>query len=237
MSRSFFVVIPAAGTGSRFGAGVPKQYLPLNGDALIRHTLSAVLSDLRITRVMVVLSPDDALWDDRFLPATLPGRIAVVRRGGQTRAESVLNGINALKETVQVNSDDWVLVHDAARPCLSGALLTTLINRLQDDPVGGLLAIPVADTLKRADNTDRVVATVDRRQLWQAQTPQMFRLGLLHAALTSGDRSGVTDDASAIEMLGHRPSLVPGSLCNLKVTYPEDLALAETILAAAQPRI
>lgn len=236
MSRSFFVVIPAAGTGSRFGADQPKQYLPLHGEPLIRHTLRALLSDARIGRVVVVLAPDDAYWDDAFLPEGAVSRMSLVRLGGATRADSVINGINALKEYVDVNSEDWVLVHDAARPCLSPSHLAMLIDTLQDDPVGGLLAIPVADTLKRADAADRVEMTVDRRQLWQAQTPQMFRLGLLQAALSTGDLAGVTDEASAIEKLGHRPSLVPGSLSNLKVTYPEDLALAEMILAAQNPR-
>lgn len=126
-----------------------------------------------------------------------------------------------------------MLVHDAARPCLHPAQLTHLIDTLIDDPVGGLLAIPVADTLKRADQDTRVEATIDRRQLWQAQTPQMFRVGQLQQALSSGDRAVMTDEASAIERLGHRPRLVSGSLTNLKVTYPEDLALASMILAAA----
>lgn len=232
-SRQTFAVIPAAGTGSRFGGNTPKQYLPLNGTPLIRHTLQALLADPRIARIVVVLAPDDATWNDACLPSASADRVCVARTGGATRADSVTNGINWLKENSHVKNEDWVLVHDAARPCLHPAQLTHLIDTLIDDPVGGLLAIPVADTLKRADQDTRVEATIDRRQLWQAQTPQMFRVGQLQQALSSGDRAVMTDEASAIERLGHRPRLVSGSLTNLKVTYPEDLALASMILAAA----
>ena len=157
-------------------------------------------------------------------------------QGGATRADSVINGINWLYSNLDVNSDDWVLVHDAARPCLHPAQLAALIDTLKDDPVGGLLAIPVADTLKRADAASRVAATVDRRQLWQAQTPQMFRISALHSALSTGDLAEITDEASAVERMGQQPQLVPGALTNLKVTYPEDLLLAEMILASAQKR-
>ena len=236
MPRSFFAVIPAAGTGSRLGAGVAKQYLPLNGHPLICHTLRALLAEPAIDQIVVVLAPDDVCWSDACLPAGAEGRVRVVRLGGATRADSVFNGINWLKSTVEADHEDWVLVHDAARPCLNPAQLTVLIDTLRHDPVGGLLAIPVADTLKRADAANRVETTVDRRQLWQAQTPQMFRVGMLHSALSADDLSQVTDEASAIEVLGLQPRLVPGSLTNLKVTYPEDLPLAAMILAAAQNR-
>ena len=233
MSRRIFAVIPAAGTGSRFGGDTPKQYLPLNGAPLIRHTLQALLADTRIERVVVVLAPDDTGWGEACLPAQGADRICLVREGGATRADSVINGINWLNAQVHVNSEDWVLVHDAARPCLNPDQLARLIDTLVDDPVGGLLAIPVADTLKRADAETRVDATIDRRQLWQAQTPQMFRIGQLQQALSGGDLTIITDEASAIERLGLRPRLVTGSLTNLKVTYPEDLALASMVLAAA----
>lgn len=236
MSRQTFAVIPAAGTGSRFGGGTPKQYLPLNGAPLIRYTLQALLADPRIVQVLVVLAPDDATWSDACLPAAGADRIRLVREGGATRADSVSNGINWLKINSHVDNEDWVLVHDAARPCLNPTQLAALIDTLIDDPVGGLLAIPVADTLKRADQATRVEATIDRRQLWQAQTPQMFRIGQLQQALSNGDRATITDEASAIERLGHRPRLVSGSLTNLKVTYPEDLALASMILATANTR-
>lgn len=230
MFSQYFAVIPAAGSGRRFGAPLPKQYLPLNGVPLIRHTVQALLSDIRIARVVVVLSPDDQDWSDACLPDVDADRVSVVRVGGTARAESVLNGINWLQNQSQVNSTDWVLVHDAARPCLSTLQIETLISSLAEDPVGGLLAIPVADTVKRADTEDRVEATVDRRQLWQAQTPQMFRLGLLQQALNAVDLALATDESAAIEALGHAPKLVPGSLTNLKVTYPADLPLAAAII-------
>lgn len=234
MSRRTFAVIPAAGTGSRFGGETPKQYLPLQGVPLIRHTLQALLADARIEQIVVVLAPEDTIWSAACLPVVGDDRIRTAREGGATRAESVINGINWLKKRIQVANEDWVLVHDAARPCLAPEQLTRLIDTLIDDPVGGLLAIPVADTVKRADPETRVEATIDRRQLWQAQTPQMFRVGALQAALSVDDLSTITDEASAIELSGQRPRLVSGSLTNLKVTYPEDLALASMILAANQ---
>lgn len=236
MSRSFFAVIPAAGTGSRLGAGMAKQYVLLNGQPLIRHTLCGLLSEPGIDLIIVVLAQDDDLWSDACLPEDANERIRVVREGGATRAASVVNGINWLMANTKVDNQDWVLVHDAARPCIHPAQIAALIGTLCDDPVGGLLAVPVADTLKRADADNRVETTVDRRQLWQAQTPQMFRMGTLHSALSVDDLSQVTDEASAIEALGLQPKLVPGSLTNLKVTYPEDLSLAAMILAAAQNR-
>lgn len=237
MSSQYFAVIPAAGSGSRFGAPLPKQYLQLHGVPLIRHTLQALLADARIAQVVVVLSPEDQGWNAACLPSTGADRIVVVRVGGDTRAESVLNGINWLSDQANVSSDDWVLVHDAARPCLSALQLEALINVLAEEPVGGLLAIPVADTVKRSDNDDRVAATVDRRQLWQAQTPQMFRLGLLQHALSVVDLAAATDESAAIEALGHAPKLVPGSLSNLKVTYPADLPLAAAIINSNNPTV
>ena len=235
-ARHYYAVIPAAGTGSRFGAGMPKQYLPLNGAPLIQHTLQALLSDARIAQVVVVLSPDDTHWHEACLPTGAAGRVRVVHTGGATRADSVVNGIKWLQSNLDVNQEDWVLVHDAARPCLMTTQLADLIDALADDPVGGLLAIPVADTLKRGDTAARVMATVDRQQLWQAQTPQMFRLGLLQLALTAAladpeTAAAVTDEASAIEMLGHQPRLVPGAYDNFKVTWPGDFALAERLLS------
>lgn len=232
MKNRYLALIPAAGSGSRFGGETPKQYLLLHGVPLIRHTLAALLGDSRIARVVVVLSPDDDRWSEACLPVGAAERICVVREGGATRADSVINGINWLINELHVENEDWVLVHDAARPCLTPAQVGDLINTLGDDPVGGLLAIPVADTLKRADEQKQVVATIDRQQLWQAQTPQMFRLRHLQSALSRVDLSGITDEASAIERLGHHPRLVSGSLTNLKVTYPEDLDLAAMILAA-----
>lgn len=224
-----FAIVPAAGSGARFGAAVPKQYLPLAGRPLIFHTLRALLEDTRVDRVVVVLAPDDAHWskyDCDWL--SLGPRLEVVCVGGATRAESVLAGLRALETAAA--PDDWVLVHDAARPCLAPAMLAALIDGLADDPVGGLLAVPVADTLKREDTEGRAEQTVPREGLWQAQTPQMFRHATLLAALEAG--TAVTDEAGAIEALGLRPRLIRGDATNLKITYPADLPLAEMIMLA-----
>ncbi len=230
MSSQYFAIIPAAGSGSRFGAPLPKQYLTINGLPIIRHAIDALLADARIARVVVVLSPEDNDWHEGCLPAQSQDRVSVIRIGGATRAESVLNGISWLVKNSNVESKDWILVHDAARPCLTPVQIDALITSLSDDPVGGLLAIPVADTVKRADSAQRVEATVDRRSLWQAQTPQMFRLDLLQRALGAIDLAVATDESAAIEALGYAPKLVAGSLANLKVTYPADLSLATAII-------
>lgn len=221
----YFAIIPAAGTGARFGASRPKQYLDLNGRPLIYHTLAALAACSLIERVWVVLAPDDPYWAQHDWSGLGP-KVDSVRCGGATRAESVLNGLQAA--AMVAAEDDWVLVHDAARPCLTPALLTTLCQELADDPVGGLLAVPVADTLKRANAEQRVAATEPRAGLWQAQTPQMFRHGLLTRALAA--QRDVTDEAGAIEAAGLQPKLVASSTSNLKVTYPADLALAALIL-------
>jgi 2-C-methyl-D-erythritol 4-phosphate cytidylyltransferase len=220
-----FALVPAAGSGSRMGGEQPKQYLPLAGQTLIHHSLRALLRAPRIERVFVVLEADDTRWDGHEWSA-FGERLLPLRCGGATRAESVRNGLAAAPG---VTDEDWVLVHDAARPCLPGEALERLIATLARDAVGGLLALRAADTLKRGDADDRVVETVERRHIWQAQTPQMFRRGPLLRAL---DRAGaaVTDEASAVEALGLRPRLVEGDPRNIKVTYPRDLALAELIL-------
>lgn len=207
------------------GAESPKQYLPLLGRPLIWHTVKALASVAAIERIFVVLAPDDVLWDTQDWTA-FAGRMIVLRCGGPTRAESVTNGLRAMHE--EVATSDWVLVHDAARCCLTPAHVEKLIAEVGDDPVGGLLAIPVADTLKRAQEGLRVAATVPREQLWQAQTPQMFRHGMLLDALESAPI--VTDEASAIEALGLQPKLVAADATNLKVTWPLDLQLAGWIL-------
>lgn len=224
MSR-YFAIVPAAGSGSRFGAEMPKQYLPLAGQPVIFHTLSVLCVCPAIARVFVVLSPDDAYWSD-FDWSALGSKLEPVYQGGATRADSVLGGLQAAAGLA--SAEDWVLVHDAARPCLRPDTLQRLIGTLSDDPVGGILAVPVADTLKRAGADDRVAATEPRDGLWQAQTPQMFRYELLHRALT--EVSAVTDEAGAIEALGLAPRLVRGEASNLKVTYPADLDLAGWIL-------
>jgi 2-C-methyl-D-erythritol 4-phosphate cytidylyltransferase len=220
-----YAIVPAAGSGARFGAEMPKQYSPLAGKPLIHHTLKALCGFERIERVWVVLSPEDEWWH-QYEWTSLGPKLETVFCGGATRAESVANGL-AAAETAAAD-DDWVLVHDAARPCLSQAMLAALCDELADDAVGGLLAVPVADTLKRADATQRVAATEPRDGLWQAQTPQMFRYGVLLRALA--DHPGVTDEAGAIEAAGLKPRLVRADATNLKVTYPADLRLAELIL-------
>lgn len=223
----FHVLIPAAGSGSRMGSELPKQYLPLLGLPLITHTLKVFSSSPRIASIHVVLSADDADWQ-RLMPA-LHAKVKVWRCGGATRAATVLNGLQAMQPGVAEN--DWVLVHDAARPGLNLVLLNRLLDALQHDAVGGLLAIPLADTLKRADAENRVANTESRESLWLAQTPQMFRYGMLKQALQKAG-GAPTDEAQAIEALGFQPRLVPGELRNLKVTYPQDLAIAEAILNA-----
>lgn len=222
----FHALIPAAGTGSRMGGPLPKQYLELNGVPVIAHSLGALAREPRIDRLVVVLSADDAWWD-RHDWSTWGGRLQVLRCGGATRAGTVLNGLGAMSQWCA--PDDWVLVHDAARPCLPGEALGRLVDIAARDAVGGLLAVPVADTLKRADDDGRVEATVSRAGLWQAQTPQMFRHGTLLDALQRAG-SDATDEASAIEQLGLRPRLVACDNRNLKLTYPQDLRVAQLIL-------
>lgn len=222
-----YAIVPAAGSGSRFGSEKPKQYLDLIGRPLIFHTLKALTACPDIERVWVVLAPDDPWWP-RFDWSELGPKLETVRCGGVTRAASVSNGLRAA--AMVAADDDWILVHDAARPCLSAAMLDALFAELADDPVGGILAVPVADTIKRADAERRVAATEPRDSLWQAQTPQMFRYGQLEKSLKN--EMAVTDEAGAIEAMGLKPKLVRGDSTNLKVTYPADLALAAMILRA-----
>jgi 2-C-methyl-D-erythritol 4-phosphate cytidylyltransferase len=224
-----YAIVPAAGSGSRFGGEKPKQYLDLLGRPLIYHTLAALTACPDIERVWVVLAPDDPWWP-QYDWSGLGAKLETVRCGGATRAESVANGLQAA--AMVAADDDWILVHDAARPCLSAAMLERLFTELADDPVGGILAVPVADTVKRADAEQRVAATEPRDALWQAQTPQMFRYGQLQKSLEN--EISVTDEAGAIEAAGLKPKLVRGDSTNLKVTWPADLALAAMILRARQ---
>ena len=221
----YYAIVPAAGTGARFGSPLPKQYLLLAGRPLIYHALYALCQHPQIDRVWVVLAPTDSWWGDNHWQA-LGSKLETVYCGGKTRSESVLNGLKAAETALR--EDDWVMVHDAARPCLTVQLIENLINALVDDPVGGLLAVPLADTLKRADQAGRVIETLSREQLWQAQTPQMFRAGVLQSALEIAH--GVTDEAGAIEALNLRPKLVLSEASNFKVTYPADHKIAERIL-------
>ena len=209
------------------GASHPKQYATLAGRAMLRHVLDTFAGVAAISHTFVVVSGEDGYIDElmRGGPA-LAGRITIVRAGGDTRRQSVLNGLLAMRP--QVADDEWVLVHDAARPGLSARMVNRLIATLRDDAVGGLLALPVVDTLKRSDSDGRASATVPRAGLWSAQTPQMFRYGLLKKALE--EAADVTDEAGAIEAMGLAPRLVMGSARNMKVTLPDDLALVELYL-------
>lgn len=224
-------LVPAAGSGSRFGAALPKQYTPLAGHPLLFHALAALARHPRIDRVAVVISADDEWFASHDFTA-IAGRLDVLRCGGDTRAESVRNGLRALE--AHVDAHDWILVHDAARPCLPAAVIDRLIDTLADDAIGGIAALPVADTLKRSDADSRIEATVPRAGLWAAQTPQMFRYGVLRDALERCDLAVVTDEAGAVEALGHAPRLVEGDPANLKVTYARDIALATHLLQAME---
>ena len=220
-----FALLPAAGVGARMGAEHPKQYLEIHGHPMIWHAIRAFDRHPAMARVYVVISPQDSWWDGYDWSAF--SRLTVLRRGGATRAESVLNGLGAMAG--EVAEDDWVLVHDAARPCLSQVLLDKLFVELDGDAVGGILAAPVADTLKREGEAGRIQGTVSREKLWGAQTPQMFSHGLLTRALLQAGTQ-VTDEASAVEALGLAPRLVESDLTNLKVTYPRDLEVAAWLL-------
>lgn len=225
----FFALIPAAGSGSRMGNERPKQYLPLSGRPMIYYAINTLCQPRNIDSVFVVLAPDDTEWL-QYDWTEFSEKLVVLNCGGATRAESVLNGLITAQKKYLINPRDWILVHDAARPCLTTILLNKLIDQLTDDEIGGLLAIPVADTLKRSDSNCRITCTEPRENLWQAQTPQMFRYELLTHALRSTNGITVTDDASAIEALGFQPKLISSDANNFKVTYPHDLALAELIL-------
>ncbi|MDO9095142.1 MAG: 2-C-methyl-D-erythritol 4-phosphate cytidylyltransferase [Rubrivivax sp.] len=221
-----FALVPCAGVGLRAGAGGPKQYAPLAGQAVVAHTLDALAAVPALEATLVVLSPEDTQFEHHVPRFTGP-RAWVDRCGGSTRAASVAAGLEALRQH-GAHDADWVLVHDAARCLLRPAWVQGLIETCVDDPVGGLLALPLADTLKAAD-AGRVVATLPRADKWLAQTPQMFRLGLLRRALReAGDT--VTDESSAIEALGLQPRLVQGELENIKLTWPGDFALAARLL-------
>ena len=221
----FHVIIPAAGSGSRMGAEAPKQYLSLNGKPLIQHVLKMFEQATKIHTIHVILDAKDTHWRNSNIK--ISAKTQVHYCGGDTRAATVLNGLNAIR--AKVKDDDWVLVHDAARPGLTNRLLNELIKCLENDPVGGLLAIPLADTLKKSDSNNKVQATVPREQLWQAQTPQMFRYSTLKNALESF-KGAPTDEAEAVEALGLSPQLVTGELRNLKITYPQDLAVLAALL-------
>ncbi|MEE1888520.1 2-C-methyl-D-erythritol 4-phosphate cytidylyltransferase [Pseudomonas carassii] len=218
---AFWAVIPAAGVGARMAADRPKQYLQLGGQTILEHSLDCFLDHPMLKGVVVSIAEQDPYWPG--LRCASDPRIQRAP-GGCERADSVLNAL-LLLHAQGASDDDWVLVHDAARPNLARSDLDKLLSALAEDPVGGLLAVPARDTLKRADGEGRVTATVDRSTVWQAYTPQMFRLGMLHRALAECLVSdvAVTDESSAIEWAGYAPRLVEGRSDNIKVTRPEDL--------------
>jgi 2-C-methyl-D-erythritol 4-phosphate cytidylyltransferase len=222
--------VPCAGSGSRAGSFNPKQYEPVAGQPLVAHTLDALAQVPRIAATLVVLAPDDTQFEDD-LPGREGERLWLAKAGGASRAETVANGLNELRHR-GAQPQDWVLVHDAARCLIRPEWVERLIDSCADDEVGGILALPLADTLK-AEADGRISATVDRAGKWAAQTPQMFRLGLLASALAFAGEQ-VTDEASAVEALGHAPRLVRGEFENFKVTWPGDFALAERLLASRQ---
>lgn len=225
-SPRLWALIPCAGNGSRSGAAGPKQYQPIAGQPMVLHTLAALAAVPRLEGTMVVVSQTDTFFEQQI------AMVLVAACGGSTRAQTVFNGLNALREQ-GAEADDWVLVHDAARCLVTPAQINALIDACQHDPVGGLLALKLPDTLKQ-EQGGRVAQTVDRADKWLAQTPQMFRLGALQEALqTAGD--AVTDESSAMEFMGLQPRLVEGSAQNFKVTYPQDFALAQAVLAARTP--
>jgi 2-C-methyl-D-erythritol 4-phosphate cytidylyltransferase len=227
----YFALIPAAGVGARMGAGSPKQYIKIGGKPMLRHTLDAFLSSDLIAHTFVVVSPEDP-----YIDSIAPNHgVTVLRCGGASRMESVRNGLAVLANTLAPT--DWVLVHDAARPGLNAELIEKLISATGQHPVGGLLGLPVVDTVKRCIEGE-ACGTIPRNGLWLAQTPQMFRYKLLAEALTAAtDPNTITDDASAVEALGLTPKLVEGHPRNLKVTLPDDIRIAELYLAVSQPEL
>ena len=229
--QKIWVVIPAAGVGKRMGSDTPKQYLELNNKTIIEHTLSIFDKHDSISEVVVAISEGDEYWPSLNIHLSKPLHVA---DGGKERCDSVLNGLKLLEGKAM--DDDWVLVHDAARPCLRDEDLTLLLNTLDEHEVGGVLAIPVRDTMKRSNDNNIIEKTVDRENLWHALTPQMFRFSMLKDSLESALEKNeiVTDEASAIELAGYQPMLVEGHTDNIKITRPEDLELASFFLGQAQ---
>ncbi|HVF64393.1 MAG TPA: 2-C-methyl-D-erythritol 4-phosphate cytidylyltransferase [Casimicrobiaceae bacterium] len=222
-----FALLPAAGVGSRVGGALPKQYVTLGGRPVLAHTLERLQSAFAFDSLFVIVARDDEAVE-RLIGTRAP--VEILRCGGASRSETVANAVSALVD--RIHDDDWMLVHDAVRPCVPADAVRRLVAEIADDDVGGLLALPLADTLKRGDDAPapRVAATVNRSRLWRAQTPQMFRFGILRRAFARPDAAAATDEAQAVEAIGYRPRLVTGSAFNIKITYPDDLALASVIL-------
>lgn len=226
----YHVIIPSAGSGSRMQSNAPKQYLPINGKPILRYAIDIFESLPEITSVHVVIAKEDAYWEETLLIGCQKTR--ALSCGGATRAESVLNGLQTI--AADISEQDWILVHDAARPGLDAEMVLRLMAAAQQTDAGAILALPVADTLKRADQCQQITATISRESLWQAQTPQMFRLGMLRQALITHLQRQPTDEAQAMEWMGYQPKLVLGDLKNMKITYPQDLNIAASLMQAAQ---
>lgn len=233
-SARYWVIIPAAGSGQRMQADCPKQYLKLNNKTVLEHTLAVFDKPELISGIVIVLADLDPYWPDVKQSLSHFSVPLYTANGGQERCDSVLNAMKELQ--YRASAKDWVLVHDAARPCVTWHDIRNLISALKDESVGGLLGSPLKDTIKRSDTSRHVTATVDRSQLWRALTPQMFRFDILHKALKQAlihenKATQITDDASAVEQLGYKPLLVEGSGDNIKITTPEDMLLAEIYLS------
>jgi 2-C-methyl-D-erythritol 4-phosphate cytidylyltransferase len=224
-----FALVLAAGQGTRIGDAVPKQYLPLAGKPMMFHSIEALSAVSRIERLFVVLAPMDRHWG-RHDWSAFPEKVEAAFCGGTHRAESVLNALKHIE--ARAAPDDWVLVHDAARPCIMTELVEQFLDEIGEDPVGGLLAMPLADTLKGGDEDQRVVKTVPRTGLWRAQTPQLFRYSILRKGIDKNPQA--TDESEAVESLGHAPRLAEGENSNIKVTFAEDIVMAELILRNKQ---
>lgn len=224
----YHVIIPSAGSGSRMQSTAPKQYLSLHGKPVLRHVIDTFEACPLISSVTIVIAPHDGYWQAGLLAGTSKTR--VVACGGATRAESVLNGLLQLAAA----DNDWVLVHDAARPGIDAEMLLRLVNATDEQAVGAILALPVADTLKRAKGENIIHETIPRTDLWQAQTPQMFGYAALKQALARFLHQHPTDEAQVMEWSGVSPKLILGDLKNLKITYPQDLTIVAALMQAAE---
>lgn len=228
-SKRYWGIVPAAGSGSRMQQSIPKQYSPLADSTVLEVTLRRLQALQFFESILVPIRADDTLWNTSDIATD---NFFVSLEGGTQRSDSVMAGLLALEG--QADSNDWVLVHDAARPCFHRSDIKRMVELLADHPVGGLMAMPILDSVKRVDAGGTVIKTLDRKQLWRAQTPQMFRYGLIREALEEAiaSESEITDEASAVELKGLMPVVVRGSENNIKITLPADLALAEYYLAS-----
>ncbi len=230
MNHSIWAIVPAAGIGRRMQSDIPKQYLTLNGRAVLEYTIDVLLKNEHIAGLIIALQQDDDYWPDVKITSNKP---VICTEGGKERADSVLNALTVLVKNDQFNKADWVMVHDAVRPCLTQADINKLVSEVKEDS-GGLLALPVRDTMKRQNENNTVEQTIDREKLWHALTPQYFPALNLKAALEDAQISKltVTDESSAMELAGYSPILVQGREDNIKITRPDDLRLASLYLQA-----